>query len=162
MATITTLNSGDTGPVSRGVINTNFSNLNTDKIETSFLDTDSTLSADSDNKLATQKATKAYVDNNTSSVETTTGVTHSLTTVAGQTVLVFAKGNVATGSGSNRVVTLAYNGVSKDTVNVVSNTSAKACFALGYSEIPGAGTHDITVTISADTIENVKIFVTKL
>lgn len=33
MSTITTLNSGDTGAVSRVVINTNFTNLNTDKAE---------------------------------------------------------------------------------------------------------------------------------
>lgn len=33
MATITTLGSSDTGSTSRGVINTNFSNLNTDKLE---------------------------------------------------------------------------------------------------------------------------------
>lgn len=162
MATITTLNSGDTGPVSRGVINTNFTNLNTDKIETSVLDTDIALAADSDSKVATQKAVKAYVDNNTPSIETTTGVTHSLTTVAGQTVLVYAKGNVATGGGSNRTVTLAYNGVSKDTVEVLANSSAKEAFFVSYSEIPGAGTQNVTVTISADTIENVKIFVIKL
>lgn len=62
MATITTLNSGDSGPVSRGVINTNFTNLNSDKLETSVLDTDTTLAANSDAKVATQKAVKTYVD----------------------------------------------------------------------------------------------------
>lgn len=96
------------------------------------------------------------------SIETTTGTTHSLTTVANQRVFVFAKGNVATGGGSNRTVTLAYNSVSKDIAAVLANTSAKESFALGYSEIPGAGTQNITVTIDADTIENVKIFVVKL
>lgn len=64
MSTITTLNVGDTGAVSRTVINTNISNLNTDKIETSYLDTDTTLAANSDTKIATQKATKAYIDTN--------------------------------------------------------------------------------------------------
>jgi len=62
MATITTLATGDTGSTSRTTINDNFTNLNTDKIETSVLDTDTTLAADSDSKVATQKATKAYVD----------------------------------------------------------------------------------------------------
>lgn len=62
MSTITTLNSGDSGPVSRGVINTNLANLNTGKIETSVLDTDGTLAANSDAKVATQKAVKTYVD----------------------------------------------------------------------------------------------------
>lgn len=62
MSSITTINSGDLISGSRTDINTNFSNLNTDKIETSYLDTDTTLAANSDVKIATQKATKAYVD----------------------------------------------------------------------------------------------------
>lgn len=62
MSTITTINAGDTITSSRTVINTNFSNLNTDKIETSVLDTDTALAANSDAKVATQKAVKAYVD----------------------------------------------------------------------------------------------------
>jgi microcystin-dependent protein len=62
MSTITTINSTDLITNSRTVINTNFSNLNTDKIETSTLDTDTTLAANSDSKIATQKAVKAYVD----------------------------------------------------------------------------------------------------
>lgn len=61
MSTITTIASGDLISTSRTDINTNFSNLNTDKIETSYLDTDTTLAANSDSKIATQKATKAYV-----------------------------------------------------------------------------------------------------
>lgn len=63
MSTITTIASSDLITNSRTVINTNFSNLNTDKIETSVLDTDTTLAANSDSKIATQKAVKAYVDN---------------------------------------------------------------------------------------------------
>lgn len=62
MATLTTLNAGDGISPSRTVINTNFANLNSDKIETSVLDTDTTLAANSDAKVATQKAVKAYVD----------------------------------------------------------------------------------------------------
>lgn len=62
MATITTINGSDGISPSRTVINTNFANLNTDKIETSVLDTDSTLTANSDAKVATQKAVKAYID----------------------------------------------------------------------------------------------------
>lgn len=62
MSTITTINSSDLISGSRTDINTNFSNLNTDKIETSTLDTDTTLAANSDSKIATQKAVKAYVD----------------------------------------------------------------------------------------------------
>lgn len=62
MSTITTIQSTDLITNSRANINDNFSALNTDKIETSVLDTDTTLAADSDSKVATQKAVKAYVD----------------------------------------------------------------------------------------------------
>lgn len=62
MSTITTIQSTDLITNSRADINTNFANLNSDKIETSTLDTDTTLAANSDNKIATQKAVKAYVD----------------------------------------------------------------------------------------------------
>lgn len=59
---ITTINGTDVISTSRTTINSNFSSLNSNKIETDTLDTDNTLSANSDAKLATQKATKAYVD----------------------------------------------------------------------------------------------------
>lgn len=62
MSEITTLNSGDSGPVSRGVLNTNLANLNADKIETSVISTDGTLASNSDAKLPSEKAVKAYVD----------------------------------------------------------------------------------------------------
>lgn len=62
MATITTINPGDSISGSRTVINTNFSTLNSDKIETSAIDTDTTLAANSDSKIPSQKAVKAYVD----------------------------------------------------------------------------------------------------
>lgn len=62
MSSITSLGASDNGSTSRTVINTNFTNLNSDKIETSVLDTDTTLAANSDVKIATQKAIKAYVD----------------------------------------------------------------------------------------------------
>lgn len=61
MSTIQTINASDLITNSRATINTNFSNLNTDKIETSVLDTDGTLVANSDSKVATQKAVKTYV-----------------------------------------------------------------------------------------------------
>lgn len=62
MSTIVTIGSGDLISNSRSDLNTNFSNLNTDKMETSVLDTDTSLAANSDSKVATQKATKTYVD----------------------------------------------------------------------------------------------------
>lgn len=64
MSTITSLvgTDGITTANSMTKINTNFSNLNTDKIETSVIDTDTTLAANSDSKIPSQKAVKAYVD----------------------------------------------------------------------------------------------------
>jgi hypothetical protein len=64
MASITSLAGSDgiTSGDSMAKINNNFAALNTDKIETSVIDVDTTLAADSDSKLASQKAVKAYVD----------------------------------------------------------------------------------------------------
>lgn len=62
MATITTINASDLITNSRTTINTNFANLNSDKIETSYLDTDTALAANSDVKIPSQKAVKAYID----------------------------------------------------------------------------------------------------
>lgn len=62
MSTLQTINGSALPTNSRADINGNFSALNTDKMETSVLDTDTTLAANSDSKVATQKAVKAYVD----------------------------------------------------------------------------------------------------
>lgn len=62
MATIVTIAAGDQITNSRADLNTNFANLNSDKIETSVLDTDTALTANSDAKIPSQKAVKAYVD----------------------------------------------------------------------------------------------------
>lgn len=62
MSTITVINGSDAITDTRAVINTNFSNLNTDKVETSAIDTDTALTANSDSKIPSQKAVKAYVD----------------------------------------------------------------------------------------------------
>jgi|GEM_PF-1777648 len=62
MSSIQNIASGDLITNSRTDINNNFTNLNTDKIETSVLDTDTTLAANSDTKVATQKAVKSYID----------------------------------------------------------------------------------------------------
>lgn len=62
MSTITTIQGTDVISTSRAVINTNFSNLNTDKIETSYLDTDTAMAANSDTRIPSQKAVKTYID----------------------------------------------------------------------------------------------------
>jgi hypothetical protein len=81
MASITTINGSDNISTSDTVINTNFSNLNSDKIETSTLDTDTTLAANSDSKIPTQKAVKTYVDagGNVNASETTKGIVEEAT-----------------------------------------------------------------------------------
>jgi hypothetical protein len=81
MATITDVNDNDLITTSNEVINANFDNLNTDKIETSYLDTDTTLAANSDTKIATQKAVKAYVDSggNPNASTTSKGVVEEAT-----------------------------------------------------------------------------------
>jgi len=84
MSTITTLNSGDSGPVSRGVLNTNLANLNSDKIETSVISTDGTLASNSDAKLPSEKAVKTYVDAQT--VVSTSGVSAGPATSSTQTI----------------------------------------------------------------------------
>lgn len=72
MATITTINGSDLPSNSRADINSNFANLNSDKIETSVLDTDTALTANSDSKIATQKAVKTYIDTSGGSNASTT------------------------------------------------------------------------------------------
>jgi len=89
MSTLTTINAGDNISTSRTDINNNFSNLNADKVETTVLDTDTTLAANSDLKVATQKAVKAYVDSG--------GNTNASTTVRG-VVEEATSGEVATGT----------------------------------------------------------------
>lgn len=81
MSTIVTIQSSDLITNSRADINTNFANLNSDKIETSTLDTDTTLAANSDSKIPTQKAVKAYVDTggNVNASETTKGIVEEAT-----------------------------------------------------------------------------------
>lgn len=61
MSTITTIQATDLITNSRTVINTNFSNLNTDKIETSVISTDNTFASASDAKIPSQLATKTYI-----------------------------------------------------------------------------------------------------
>ncbi len=64
MTAITTINEGDLITGSRSTINNNFSALNSGKMEVSALDTDNTLSADSDSRVPSQKAVKRYIDSN--------------------------------------------------------------------------------------------------
>lgn len=62
MSTIVTINSTDLITNSRADLNTNFSNLNTDKEEVSNKSTDTTMASNSDTLYPSQKAVKTYVD----------------------------------------------------------------------------------------------------
>lgn len=72
MSVIVVIASSDLITNSRADINANFAALNADKIETSYLDTDTTLAANSDSRIATQKAVKAYIDSGGNSIASTT------------------------------------------------------------------------------------------
>lgn len=77
MATsITTINGSDLPTNSRADINNNFDSILVNKMETSVLDTDTTLAANSNSKVPTQAAVKAYVDagGNVNASETARGI----------------------------------------------------------------------------------------
>ena len=97
------------------------------------------------------------------SIEETVGTTHSLTTVANQKVLVIVKGDF-TGSSNQQTISLKYDGVDKDTVEVRHSSASNGFlpFTLMYTEVPGAATKNITVTVSVGTIARVRITVQKL
>lgn len=97
-------------------------------------------------------------------IETTTGVTHSLTTVVNQKVIVWAKGDMPSGAAGTATITLKYNGVTKDTAIIDNPTGSGTwgTFSLMYTEIPGTGTHDITVTANVGSISDVVIIVMKI
>ena len=93
----------------------------------------------------------------------TSGTSVVVTTVAGERLIVWAKGEF-TGAGSDTTINLRYDGSAKDTVTLKPNDSGdKHSFALMYSEVPGAQTSKtIDVTNSAGTVSNLKIVVMKV
>lgn len=103
MSTITTINASDLITNSRSTINTNFANLNTDKIETSVIDTDTAMAANSDAKIPSQKAVKAYIDNvgGANASETVRGVVEEATDAE------VTAGTATGGTGAKLVVTPA-------------------------------------------------------
>lgn len=101
MSTLVTIQPTDLITNSRADINGNFSALNADKIETSVIDTDSTLSANSDAKIPSQKAVKAYVDagGNVNASTTTKGIVELATSAE------IDAGTATGGTGAALVVT---------------------------------------------------------
>jgi hypothetical protein len=162
---ITTLNTTDSGATSRTTINDNFTDV------TSSLALKANLASPTFTGTVTLpvgltgtlKATAGVVSIDSTltpfSIETTTGVTHSLTTTAGQKVVVWAKG-WGFGMAGTRNVTINYNAVQKDIVAIEGSDDVP--FALMYTETPGAGTQDITVSASGGSISNVVIIIMKI
>lgn len=99
-------------------------------------------------RLFTNPSTAFLAFRNMFTVEVNTTGTYSLTTTAGQRVIVYAKGSTGTFStGVDTTYTLNYNGVQKDIVTLrAAGASQKTSFALMYTEIPGAATANITLS----------------
>ena len=98
-------------------------------------------------------------------VETSTATTYSLTTTAGQTVIVWVKGDYInnTGTAPTGSIVLNYNSVQKDSLTIKASASTERVpFALMYTETPGAATHDITVVGTSYTVANVVIIILKI
>lgn len=113
MSTITTIQESDLITNSRTDINNNFANLNSDKIETSAIDTDTTLAANSDSKIPSQKAIKAYADSFTNPINTvypvgsvyiSTVATNPNTLFGVGTWSAFGQGRVLIGAGTGTIV----------------------------------------------------------
>ena len=99
------------------------------------------------------------------SFESTAAVTHSLTTIANQKVIVWATASVFQPGAATATMQLQYNSVSKNqiTLDPSSNvTNDTWPFALMYTEIPGAGTQNVTIVASAGTLQDANIIVCKL
>lgn len=77
----------------------------------------------------------------------TTSLPYSLTTTAGQRVIVFARATFGSTGGSGVAFNLTYNGVTKDTVTVnIGGPSDSQEYSLMYTEIPGAATANVTLS----------------
>lgn len=134
MSTIVTIASGDLISNSRADINTNFSNLNTDKFETSNVDTDTTLAANSDTKVASQKATKAYVDagGNVNASTTAKGIVEEATAAE------VAAGTATGGTGARLFMNPSTAGTKFSTTTVYASAAAPTSFTdLDLSSVIG-------------------------
>jgi hypothetical protein len=171
---IETFNLNDSGATIKDNLNANFADLDTTKADLAsptftgapVLPTGTTGITQSTGDNSTKIATTEYVSNqitasgNTITIETTAGATHSLTTTAGQKVIVWAKGWCNDSSVS--VATLTYNVTEKDRVELSPSASGnRSPFSLMYTETPGAGTQNITLACNAGSVQAPVIIVMK-
>ena len=162
MSTLATINGSDLPTNSRADINGNFSALNAEKMETSVLDTDTTLAANSDAKVATQKAVKAYVDagGNVNASETTKGIVEEATDAE------VTAGTATGGSGAKLFVSPAKLATRLATITSTKKLETSAANA----EIASSTTNEtdiLSISIPANTLTGtnalrVKIYVSEL
>lgn len=134
MATITTINASDAISDSRTDINSNFTNLNSDKIETSVIDTDTALAANSDAKIPSQKAVKAYTDalGNVNASTTSRGIVEEATaaemiagTAAGGTgARLFLNPSLVAETGTDKIVKTKSTGLLDSSIVPLPSVSA--------------------------------------
>lgn len=154
---IAILTSNETGANSLTDINANFATLNTEATAT----TKGLVPTPPNDTTKVLRGDATWASGTTSVVSSST-TTLSLTTLAGQRVVVMAKGTSQPGSAASfsDTILLKYNGVTKDTVTIAGDTDATVPyygFSLMYTEVPGAGTHDITVTCGSSVSDVVII-----
>jgi hypothetical protein len=162
---IETFNLNDSGSTIKDNLNANFSDLDTTKADLASpaFTGNPTAPTQTAGDNSTKLATTAYVDTNAGlglfNIYTATGTTLSLTTTAGQKVIVWAIGDFHPGTGaSESTLSLKYNDVAKHEITVREADSLRRHgFALQYTETPGAATADITVTASQGSLAAVVI-----
>lgn len=165
---IATLTSGETGANSLIDINANFVDLDTTKADLAsptftgspVLPTGTTGVTQSAGDNSTKIATTAFVSTASGVIETTAGATHSLTTTAGQKVIVWAKSDLSTVGGAT-TVTLKYNGVTKDTISLDASGDTRSLMCM-YTETPGAATANIVLATDTGSLSNTVIIVLKI
>lgn len=179
MSTVTSILGTDLISDSRSVINANFGNLNADKVQISSVASFAVATISGSNAIApvASNGTSGQVLTSTGpaslptfqtpagapTVSSSLTPTLSLTTAAGQAVVVWAKYRIASNGGTSPTITLKYNGVTKDTVETASAGGLSGVpGTLMYTEVPGAATQDVTVETSAGSIDSVVIIALKI
>lgn len=154
MSTLQTIQATDLISTSRTDINANFIALNNEKIETSTLSTDSTLAANSDAKIATQKAVKAYVDagGNVNASETARGIVEEATDAE------VTAGTATGATGAKLFITPAKLATASGETGVSKLVKTKSTGLLDTSIIPSAAKFIGVGNSSNTTYENYKLY----